>query len=293
MNLTEAQLERVHAKNNCIKSVQTLMGILQGICADKVLNEAEVLFLSIWIQENQYLRNDADAIDILDCITDIHRTKHPTFEQIEDLKELITQIIEYRLMDESTINEHAQANILHGLINGIMADSNLLDTEIKALNNWLNTSDTQEWPASIISNRVKNVLADGIITEAERENLSELLKQCGANLFTETGAASSTTIQLGVSEPEAIDPTDRTFCFTGNFISGTREACHEIVVSRGGRAAKSITKKLHYLVLGHFPSRDWITSSYGRKIQQAIQIKEAGHGLMLLTEHAWAKALKL
>lgn len=293
MKLANHELDRIHRTANTLKAVQTLLGILQGLTADRQLNSLEILFLSVWLKENQFLQNDPDTVDILDCINDIQRTAHPSRDQINDLKELITQIIEYRQPEIGPDPERAKMNTLLGIIQGIMADQQLNDTEIHGLNNWLNINAGETWPASLIKAKVNKILEDGIVTNSERQDLFTLLLQCGCNQFTSTGAADATTLCLGTSEPKTLTVEQNRFCFTGTFLTGNREYCHSIITKRGGAIAESVTQKLNYLVLGAHPSRDWITSSYGRKIQRAIEMQQKGHPIQLLTEHTWANAIGL
>lgn len=293
MTTGDMELLRIHHSSNRTKAIQTLLGILAGITADRNLNETEILFLSIWIKENNYLRNDPDAVDIMECVAEIHSDRYASRETTEDLKELIHQVLDYRLHDSQNSSHIDQLNILLGLIQGIMADQQLLDSEIQALHKWLSNTRLEDWPATILRDRLENILEDGIISERERADLFDLLTRCGANNFMITGAAEITTMCLGTSCPAHIEISERRFCFTGNFFTGTRDHIHSVTIELGGKPVNTVTKSLDYLVLGSQPSRDWITSSYGRKIEAAMRLNEQGTNIVLLTEETWAKALNL
>ena len=56
---------------NSEKAAFGLKGILQGVVADKVLNEQELLFLDVWLRSEKYLKKDGDTIDLLDFIGQI------------------------------------------------------------------------------------------------------------------------------------------------------------------------------------------------------------------------------
>src|SRR5690348_2468831 len=67
---------------------------------------------------------------------------------------------------------------LVGLAEGLIADSQLNDAEINFLNRWLERNDAAscDWPGDVLHARVREVLADGIVTAEEREYLVKTLK---------------------------------------------------------------------------------------------------------------------
>src|SRR5689334_12117515 len=74
---------------------------------------------------------------------------------------------------------------LVGIVQGILADGQLNDKEIGFLQHWLDGADNVAltWPGSAIHSQIKEVLADGLITEQERGHLtSTLLKLVGGTL---------------------------------------------------------------------------------------------------------------
>jgi hypothetical protein len=64
--------------------------------------------------------------------------------------------------------------------------------------------------------------------------------------------------------------------FTGKFAFGPRRVCEAAVEALGGRAGSSVTRVTNYLVIGTFGSRDWIHTSHGRKIEQAVNTGPPG-----------------
>lgn len=49
------------------------------------------------------------------------------------------------------------------------------------------------------------------------------------------------------------------------------------------------SKSIHYVVIGSQVSPDWKLTSFGRKIQKAIELRESGHPLIILTEQEWVR----
>lgn len=52
-----------------------------------------------------------------------------------------------------------------------------------------------------------------------------------------------------------------------------------------------MTKELDYLVVGLMGNEDWAHSTFGRKIQQAIDFTAKGNTIAIIAEDAWAQAL--
>jgi len=184
---------------------------------------------------------------------------------------------------------------LLGICTGLIADSQLTDVEIRFLDAWLRDHQevTTVWPGSIIATRVRDVLADGIITEDERAYLLDTLTSVTGNEFTTTGSASPDAPAAPPYDAQAaIGFAGRSFCFTGKFLFGTREACHRVTERLGGAPIDSINKQLDFLVIGSLISQDWAFESYGRKIEKAAQYREDSGLPMIISEKQWAAALE-
>jgi NAD-dependent DNA ligase len=104
------------------------------------------------------------------------------------------------------------------------------------------------------------------------------------------GTDAATELPLDRPPPQ-ISWSGSIFVFTGKFVFGPRSACERQVTSLGGHAEKSITKRTRYLVLGTFASRDWIQTSFGRKIEKAVEYRDAGVPLAIVGEDHWATSL--
>ena len=64
------------------------------------------------------------------------------------------------------------------------------------------------------------------------------------------------------------------------------------MINKGGEISK-INKSLNYLVLGEISSRDWKHSTHGLKILKAVQHKENGVNISIISEKDWAEALRI
>ena len=182
---------------------------------------------------------------------------------------------------------------LLGLCAGLMADGQLTDDEIRFLDTWLagNEELAVTWPGEVIVTRIREVLADGEITADERDHLEKTLKDLIGGTLEETGAAGGMATRLPINEVERVDIAGAAFCFTGEFLFGTRKLCEKAVAERGGTAKGNVTTDLQYLVIGTLASRDWAHSSHGRKIEKALDLQKKGHPLLIIAEEQWVQFL--
>jgi len=183
---------------------------------------------------------------------------------------------------------------LLGICTGLIADNELSDIEIRFLDTWLQDHQdvTSAWPGSVIATRVREALEDGIITEEERIYLVTTLANITGNEFAETGYASPDTPAAPPYDAEVtIEFEGRSFCFTGKFMFGTRQACHRITERLGGAPIDAVNKDLDFLVVGSLISQDWAFESYGRKIEKAAAYRDNSGAPRIISEKQWASAL--
>ncbi|MBA1146674.1 NAD-dependent DNA ligase [Ectothiorhodospiraceae bacterium WFHF3C12] len=178
---------------------------------------------------------------------------------------------------------------LLGLCRGLLADQRLSAEEIVFLDTWLRENEIVEhqWPGSVIAERVRQVMADGVVSTEESEDLQQTLEQILGGGFDE-GVVSGNATSLPLDDAEAVEVDGSTFCFTGKFIFGPRRKCEDAVVSLGGEVAPRVTKAIDYLVIGALASRDWAHTSHGRKIEAALDHKEKGREILIIGEEMWA-----
>ncbi|MDO8386497.1 MAG: BRCT domain-containing protein [Polaromonas sp.] len=181
---------------------------------------------------------------------------------------------------------------LLGIAAGLVADGELNAKEILFLSVWLkeNAEIASTWPGEIIYKRVSEVMADGVVTKEEADYLKQTLVDLIGGCFAVDGAIAKDSIKLPTNEDAIVQISNSTFCFTGAFLFGTRTACEKATETRGGRVV-GIGKKLNYLVIGELSSRDWKYSSFGSKIESAVQLQAEGVRLNIVSEALWVRAL--
>ncbi len=181
---------------------------------------------------------------------------------------------------------------LLGIAQGLICDGHLSNNEIIFLNEWLNNNDAiaASWPGDVIHARIRSVLADGIVTEPERDHLTETLQQLLGGSLDEIADSTHVT-GLAFDKSAHVEFPEFRFCLTGDFVYATRGVCIDAIEKRGGIVINNITKKLRYLVIGGLGSKEWKHGSFGGKIEKAMEYKRNGLPILIVHEDQWTSSL--
>lgn len=200
-----------------------------------------------------------------------------------------------RLMASEAHKLRKSCESLLGICTGIMADEKLNEQEVRFLDLWLkdNVDIANVWPGDVIARRVRDVLADNVVTEDELKHLQETLKELIGGTLQDTGAVNGLSTRLPINDEKAspLIFKESSFCFTGNFIFGTRAACERAITERGALAVNNVIKDLGYLVIGTMVSSEWANTSHGRKIEKAVEYQNKGCPILIISEAHWVKYL--
>lgn len=180
---------------------------------------------------------------------------------------------------------------LIGLCKGIIADGRVCECEAKFLLDWFqrNHADLNEWPARVILERVNRAFLDDFrFDETELKEIHDVIK---STIGTRAPSAETPATDLPLSPVENLEIWGKSFCFTGKFIYGNRKDCERAVEEQGGIPRGNVAMDLDYLVVGSIGSRDWKHSSFGTKILKAVELREIGLPLSIVSEEFWAKYL--
>ena len=180
---------------------------------------------------------------------------------------------------------------LIGLIRGIVADALVTESEAAVLAAWVlkHSEIACDWPVNVLVRRLNRIYADGQADEEEREDLKALLLEIvGEN--DDMLVTPSATLPLSKPAPDVIFDQN-VFVFTGKFAYGPRRVCEAEVLARGGQIGSYVTLQTSYLVIGSVGSRDWIHSSWGRKVEKAMEYAELCP-IAIVSEQHWASFLR-
>lgn len=178
---------------------------------------------------------------------------------------------------------------LNGILIGVAADGQLHDMEIKLLATWIaeNREACAIWPASTLSRAIEDALEDNSISEAERSHLLELLQTYSSSNFWETGSVTPEVISIPIERNANFRIDGSCICHTGTFIYGTRSKCERLTTRAGGIPVSSVSKKTNLLVVGSLVTPSWAQESYGLKIMRAMELKNDGSEITIISEEQW------
>ena len=182
---------------------------------------------------------------------------------------------------------------LLGLAKGLLADGSLSEAEAGLIHAWVaNHPDAaSHWPVNRLAERLERAFADGRVSPEERSDLAELLAALvGGSAGIIVGEDAATELPLDRPAP-TLTWSGSLFVFTGKFAFGTRADCERQVTNLGGRCAKDVTQDTRFLIIGTFGSRDWVHTSFGRKIEKAVTYRSKGSCLAIVGEDHWATSL--
>ncbi len=188
------------------------------------------------------------------------------------------------------------ADELVGLCRGMLSDGVVSSQEATFLKDWIerNAIYASVFPFDIVYRQLQCALEDGVLDgDEERDLLSTLLNLVGGEHASPLSGSSSLSSTLPLCDPPPpILFEGKTFVVTGTFAFGTRREVVEALEVRGALASGAISKKVSFLVIGEIGSQAWRHSSYGRKIEAAVALREAGVPIRIVAEPYWREALK-
>jgi hypothetical protein len=189
------------------------------------------------------------------------------------------------------------ADELIGLCRGILSDGSVSAQEAAFLKEWIerNAIHAAVFPFDIVYRQLKGALSDGVFDEdEERDLLSTLVNLVGGEHRSAQPDSPSLSSALPLCQPApAIQFPGSVFVVTGTFAFGNRRQVVDALESRQASASSTVSKKVDYLVIGEIGSQAWKHSSYGRKIEAAVALREAGVPLRIVSEPHWRQALSV
>jgi hypothetical protein len=190
--------------------------------------------------------------------------------------------------------EDSRMDELIGLCRGLIADGSVVYEEAHFLLIWLrrNVPVQRTFVGGHLSATLERLLANGNLgADGEGELVDLLMKVIGGTPLDIDNASYSTSLPLD-DPPPAVPIEGQSFCFTGKFHFGSRDACQHAVKAAGGSIHANPRKDTCFLIIGDIGSRDWAHSSMGRKIERAVELREKGLPIKIICESHWAKSIR-
>lgn len=267
------------------KNLQTLVGILNGVKGDNVINSTEKEALLSWVMSQEQHENKQPYKEVISLLKDALADNVLTHEEIENITWFCNQYI-----NKSGYFNALTAGVqqLIGIIKGISIDNEINPEELKYLDNWLEENDylKNTWPYDELYSLVTSILQDRIVTAEEHESLLNFCKAVSSDSEGQANTEFIAALKTGFYQ---IDPSikipENTFCITGLSKKYKRREIAERIELYGGIVTDSVSSKLNYLVVCDEKNSCWAFTCYGRKIEEAMKHRKKGVNLVIVHEY--------
>lgn len=283
------------------KSLNSLLGLVEGMVIDGAINESEVSFLNLWLKEHSGVRLLHPYSELFPVVQAAIADGVITQDEREDIVWLCEKLRSTQFFDKTT----ADLQRLHAILGGIASDRRVTEEELRGLSGWLEQHEHLRrcWPYDEVNSLILGVLKDRKIDEQEQAMLRSFFSEFVAVLddrtinspviaesTPQTQEESFNIVGLCAVCPDiAIEGS--TFCFTGASSRYSRVTLADTVQKLGGQFAPSLTKTVDYLVIGADGNPCWAYACYGRKVEKAVELRKAGLRILIVHENDFHDAV--
>lgn len=273
------------------RSINTLRGLVVGINADGVVVPEELMELANWCSLHEDLRNHEPFSTLIPLVEDALVDGCISEEEREDILwacDHITGFCDY--YDDIT----GSIQKLNGIAHGLLADRKLSDVEIRALQDWLSDNEflNGTYPFDEIYSLTASILADGVVTEEERQTLMVALGELvdfresyNLSVFDFAKMKEKYTLNGVCALSPDLSFSGKSFVLSGESSRATRKEITEQIEALGGLVKSDVSKKTDYLIVGNEGNPCWAFTCYGRKIEAAIKFRKAGAKVLIVNEN--------
>ncbi|CBL45226.1 probable NAD-dependent DNA ligase (contains BRCT domain type II) [gamma proteobacterium HdN1] len=275
------------------KAVNSLLGLVEGIAIDGKINDREVDLLQAWLDDHRINSGRHPFNELFPVVEKAVADGVLTEDECANILWLCKRLTSSEYFNAAT----ADMQRLHALIAGIAADEEISVDELIGLSVWLQEHEHLKkcWPYDEIESLVTSVLADKKVDPDEHKMLMSFFGEFVSILDNKTIVnpaflEDSNIVGLCAVRPD-IAFADAVFCLTGKSSEYTCDEFKELITSLGGKAVSGISKKVNYLVVGADGNPCSAYACYGRKIEKAVELRRAGHQLVIVHESAFHDAV--
>jgi len=207
--------------------------------------------------------------------------------------------MEYDRPSDYTLKRYSKKRLIDrsvdelvGMCKMAAADEEITQEEADFLLAWLknNQEHQDKYPFNVLYQRLDEMLSDGILDEDEQEELLSVMKSIVGGEEDIEGVEQSTSNIFDDPVPD-VEFDGKVFVLTGVFTFADRPSCSKIIEDLGGIVKGNVTKATDYLIIGEVASEEWVHTNYGRKIEKAIEYRDRGIGVKIVSETHWVKFL--
>lgn len=282
--LTNSNYEKYCSPQQIERDFNGLLGLIDGITADGVLHEKEIAGVANWLLTTKHYETKSPYKELVSILASAISDFHLDEEEILNIRWFCQKYISgNQYYDHITIGIQR----LHGILDGISLDEKINEQEIIYLSDWLeeNSFLTNQYPYDEVSFVFNRIVEDGEITEAELVGLLEFCNLFKQNRLAEDTSTKSIVEHLAVNIFEPVSNFEvygKKLCITGASKVYKREQIKSILTTKGGRVVGAMSSSVDYLIVCEERNSCWAYSMYGRKVEEAIKLKQTGAKVNIL-----------
>lgn len=275
------------------KSVNSLLGLIEGMAIDSSINQSEVAFLNLWLREHADVRDHHPYNELVPVVQAAVEDGVLTQDEHDDIVWLCERLRSAEYYDQTT----ADLQRLHAILGGIVSDGQVTEDELRGLSSWLQDHEHLKtcWPYDEIDSLIVGVMNDQKIDPEEQALLKAFFSEFTAVLDDRTITSPVVTEGANIVGLCAVCPdiefSASTFCFTGASSRYTRNELAATVERLGGTFAPNVTKTVRYLIIGADGNPCWAYACYGRKVEKAVELRKSGVRILLIHENDFHDAV--
>lgn len=276
------------------KSVNSLIGLIEGITIDSKITENEINFLELWINDHEIKADVHPFSELFPVVQKAILDGFISDEEKEDILWLCNKLTSTEYFDEAT----SDMQKLHAILAAVAADGVISVEELRGISKWLEEHQHLKncWPYDEIESLILEVLKDKVIDPEEHRMLLSFFGEFVAVMDNKTisNPIVETEKRIGglCSVCPEINFPDAVFCITGKSFRYTRNNFETLIKSLGAQVSSSVTKNVNYLIVGAEGSQSWAYSCYGRKVEQAVSLRKGGHKIVIVHENDFYDAVE-
>lgn len=287
-------IRRFTSKSEAHKAFNTLTGIIDGISIDNKIEKKEIKELEKWSDKYEFLTKTNPFNEVLTNVQVLISDNDNSEEIIENIKWLVNKFSGgFNYYNDLTSDLQKFQGILHG----ILADGKITEDEVIGLQSWLNENEhlATYYPYDEIYSLITDILSDKKVDDNEKEFLIKYLNEFVIHSNSKDNTASKELTLGGICAitPE-ISFKEKQFCFTGVSMKYPRNKIISIIKDLEGKYINKISSKTDYLIIGSNGNPCWAYACYGRKVEEAIQLRKKGSNITLVHENDfWDEVLDI
>lgn len=254
------------------KDLNILKGILMGIISDSQINTKEIYLIKDWIDAAREFEKFFPYRVFIDNLRKTIEDNIITYEETNDLLWLCDQYLNksnpyYNLITSAT-------QTLTGILSGISADGIINNQEIDYLNTWLqeNSYLKNTWLFDELFSIVSMISENSVFDQASHDKILKIASIVSSDMGDSDNSTLIENVKLNPDEVTIV-VSGKSFCITGNSLYNTRAEIVEMIKNNGGIIRDDVSHKTDYLLICDEKNSCWAFSSYGRKIEKAIQLQ--------------------